>query len=81
MTVCPYSRCIAPGGSDQQVERGILAVARLTARLEGCSGPLWLSLQHSCALQGIDRLVLNNVRWRASQNARVPEFTDDRSLL
>ncbi|CAI0950842.1 Vitamin D(3) 25-hydroxylase [Serratia proteamaculans] len=55
--ILAFSRCIAPGGSEQQVERGILAVERLTARQEGCRGPLWLSLQHSCAIQGLDRQV------------------------
>jgi len=30
---------------------------------------------------GCDLQLLNNVRWRASQHARVPDFTADRSLL
>ncbi|WP_261420674.1 cytochrome P450 [Serratia quinivorans] len=55
--ILDFSRCIAPGGSEQQVEKGILAVGHLTARIEGCSGPLWLSLQHLCAMQGLDRQV------------------------
>ncbi|CAI1700405.1 Uncharacterised protein [Serratia quinivorans] len=55
--IMDFSRCIAPGGSEQQVEKGILAVGRVSARLEGCCGPLWLGLQHSCAMQGLDRQV------------------------
>jgi cytochrome P450 len=55
--IMDFSRCIAPGGSEQQVEKGILAVGRVSARLEGCCGPLWLGLQHSCAMQGIDRQI------------------------
>ncbi|MGQ8773435.1 cytochrome P450 [Serratia sp. NA_112.1] len=55
--ILDFSRCIAPGGSEQQVERGILAAGRVLAHLEGCCGPLWLGLQHSCAMHGIDRQI------------------------
>lgn len=54
--ILDFSRCIAPGGSTEQVAQGILAVERLSAYLEGCSGALWLELQQACAIQGIDRL-------------------------
>jgi cytochrome P450 len=53
--ILDFSRCIAPGGSKQQVERGILAGRRLSVHLAECSGPLWLGLQQTCTTQGIDR--------------------------
>lgn len=52
--ILDFSRCIAPGGSEQQVERGSMAVGRLLTGLDGYDGPLWLSLQHACRAQGID---------------------------
>ncbi|MGO4743652.1 cytochrome P450 [Serratia quinivorans] len=52
--ILDFSRCLAPGGSEPQVARGILAVERISAHLENCGGPLWLQLQMACARQGIE---------------------------
>lgn len=59
--ILDFSRCIAPGGSEQQVERGISAGRRLSVHLAECSGPLWLGLQQTCTTQGIDgQVVMSN---------------------
>ena len=51
-----------------------------------CPGADWAKIIAQCGIQhllalGVDVQTLNNVRWRVSQNARVPEFFSDRSAL